>query len=326
MRVWHGLFTSALLGALCVAGLAKAADYPNRPITVVVPFAAGGPTDSLARLLADRMGRSLGQSLIIENVGGAAGSIGVARAVQAAPDGYTVLIGNTGTNVTNGALYPLKYDLLKDLDPVIELPTTPLLIVSRNTAPAKSLKELIAWMKDNPGKIAAGTAGVGSPSHIAGILLEKLTGVQLNFVPYKGTGPALMDLIGGQIDVMIDQAANSMPQVNAGTVRPYAVTAKARIPSAPNIPTVDEAGLPGYYDSVWHGMWVPHGVPKEIVAKINAAARDAFADANVQKRFAEIGLTLPPEEERTPEALAIYQKAEIDKWWPIVKSANIKGE
>jgi tripartite-type tricarboxylate transporter receptor subunit TctC len=318
------LFAAAI--ALGVAGPAQAQPYPSRPITIVVPFAAGGPTDAIARTVGERMRVSLGQPILIENVTGAGGSIGVGRAVQAAPDGYTVSMGHLGTHVVNGALYPLKYDLLNDLEPVALLAANPMMVVSKNDVPAKNLRELIDWLKSNSGKVATGTAGVGSASHFSGVYFQNLIKTPLNFVPYRGTGPALQDLVAGQIDLIVDQASNSMAQVQAGKIRAYAVTANKRLAVAPDIPTVDEAGLSGFYISIWNGLWVPKGTPKEAIAKLNAAVVEALADPAVRQRLADVGLDIPPREQQTPEALGAHHKAEADKWWPIIKAANIKAE
>jgi tripartite-type tricarboxylate transporter receptor subunit TctC len=321
----------SIVGLACAAsfawiGAAQAQPYPSRPITMVVPFAAGGPTDTLARIIAERMRQSLGQTIIVENTTGAAGSIAVGRVARAAPDGYTLGIGHWSTHVVNGAIYPLNYDLLKDLDPVALLPSNPQLIVATNGVPAKDLKELIAWVKSNQSKVTAGTAGSGSASHVGGLYFEKFTDTRLTFVPYRGTGPAMLDLMAGQINLMLDQSSNSLPQVREGKIRAFAVTANKRLASAPDIPTVDEAGLPGFYISVWHGLWVPHGTPKDVIEKLTAAAQEALADSAVQKRLAELGQETPPREQQTPEGLGTYQKAEIEKWWPIIKAANVKVE
>jgi tripartite-type tricarboxylate transporter receptor subunit TctC len=306
--------------------VASAQVYPSRPITMVVPFAAGGPVDTVARILSEPMRVSLGQSIIVENVTGAAGSIGVGRVARAAPDGYTLSIGHWSTHVVNGAIYPLPYDLLRDLEPVVLLPSNPMIVVSKNGVPAKDLSEFVGWIKANEGKVSAGTAGAGSATHVAGVYFQNVTGTRFQFVPYRGTGPALQDLVAGQIDLIVDQASNSLQHVRDGKIRAYAVTAQARLPSAPEIPTVAEAGLPSLDISVWYGLWAPRGTPKEIIAKLNAAAVQALGDPVVRQRFGELGLDIPPRDQLTPEALAAYQKAEIEKWWPVIKGANIKTE
>jgi tripartite-type tricarboxylate transporter receptor subunit TctC len=305
---------------------ASAQVYPSRPITMVVPFAAGGPVDTVARILSEPMRVTLGQSIIVENVTGAAGSIGVGRVARAAPDGYTLSIGHWSTHVVNGAIYALPYDLFRDLEPIILLPSNPMIVVSKNAVPAKNLNEFVGWIKANEGKVSAGTAGAGSATHIAGVYFQNVTGTRFQFVPYRGTGPALQDLVAGQIDFIVDQASNSLQHVRDGKIRAYAVTAGARLPSAPDIPTVAEAGLPSLDISVWYGLWAPKGTPKEIIAKLNAAAVQALSEPAVRQRFAELGLDMPPRDRLTPEALAAYQKDEIEKWWPVIKDANIKTE
>ena len=305
---------------------ANAQTYPSRPITFVVPFAAGGPLDAMARVLSEPMRRALGQPVLIETVTGASGSVGVGRVARAAPDGHTVSIGHWNTHVANGAVYDLPYDLLRDLEPVALLPSNPMLIVSRTGVPASNLQELITWVKSNPDKVTAGTAGAGSGTHISGVFFQKMTGTRFPLVPYRGTGPAMTDLMAGQIDLIVDQASNSMNQVRAGRIKAYAVTAKSRLPSAPDIPTVDEAGLPGFHMSMWYGLWVPKGTPKDVIARLSAAAMDALANPAVTNRFAELGLEIPPREQQTAEALGALQRAEIAKWWPIIKAANIKAE
>jgi tripartite-type tricarboxylate transporter receptor subunit TctC len=305
---------------------ASAQAYPNKPITIVVPFAAGGPSDALARILGDRMKATLGQSFVIENVTGAGGSIGVGRAVRAAADGYTISFGHLGTHVANQAIYPLQYDMLTDLDPLVLLPSNPMVVVSRNSLPAKNLQELLAWLKAYPDKASAGTAGAGSGSHIAGVYMQNLTGLRLQFVPYRGTAPALTDLVAGQIDIIVDQASNSMQQIRFGSIRPYAITDRKRLSAAPDIPTVDEAGLPGFYMTLWNGLWVPKGTPKEAVNRLNAAVVEALADPAVKSRLVDLGLEIPERDQLTPEALAAWHKAEAAKWWPIIKAANIKPE
>jgi tripartite-type tricarboxylate transporter receptor subunit TctC len=314
------------LSATGAAAQGNAQAYPSRPMTIVVPFAAGGPTDVLARVLGEHIRAALGQPVLIENVTGAGGSIGVGRVAAAAPDGYTISTGHFGTHVANGAIYPLKYDLLRDLDPVARLPSNPMLVVTRKNFPAANLSELVAWLKANPGKAAAGTAGAGSGAHIGGAFLANLIGAPVQFVPYRGTAPAMQDLVSGQIDLMIDQAANSLPQVRQGSIKALAVTATARLAAAPEIPTAAEAGLPQLQMEIWNGMWVPHGTPRAIVDKLNGAVVKALADPAVREKLASVGLDGPPADQRTPEALAAFQKAEVEKWWPIIKAAHISAE
>ena len=316
----------ALTALLMFGGNARADNFPAHPITLVVPFSAGGPTDAMARIFADHMRTTLGQNIVIENVTGAAGSLGVGRVVRAAPDGYTVSIGHLGTHVANGAIYKLGYDLVADLEPVVLLPSNPMIIVSNNAVPAKSLKELIAWLKAKPTPATAGTAGAGSGSHIAGLYFENVTGIKLQYVPYRGTAPALTDLVAGQIDIIIDQTSNSIAQVRAGTIRAYAVTDDKRVESAADVPTTDEAGLSGFHMTLWSGLWVPKNTPKDIVVKLNAAAVDAMSDPAVRKKFEDLGLQMPPKDKLSPEALGAWQKAEIEKWWPMIKAANVKVE
>ena len=314
------------LGLACAAPQAGAQPYPSRPITMVVPFAAGAPVDTVGRLIAERMRVSLGQPIILENVSGAAGSLGVARAVRAAPDGYTISLGNISSHVLNGAIYPLQFDALKDFEPVALLASNPQLIISKNALPANDLRGLIAWLKANPDKASAGTGGTGGVAHVGGVFFQKETGTRFQFVPYRGTNLAQQDLIGGQIDLLFDQAVSALANVKAGKIRAYAVTAKTRLGSAPDIPTVDEAGLPGFYMSVWNALWVPKGTPKEIITKLNLAAMDAMADPAVRKSLDDMGLDIPPLDQQTPEALGAFHKAEVKKWWPIIKAANIKAE
>jgi tripartite-type tricarboxylate transporter receptor subunit TctC len=293
---------------------------------MIVPFAAGGPTDVVARIMAEGMRPSLGQTIIIENATGAAGSIGVGKAVRATPDGYTLSIGHWSTHVVNGAIYNLPYDLLTDLAPVSLLVSNPQLIVANPNVPATDLKSLVAWIKAHPDQVSAGTAGAGSASHIGGIYFQNFSHTSFLFVPYRGTGPAMQDLIGGQIQIMLDQSSNSLPQVRNKQIKAFAVTSKTRLAVAPEIPTVDEVGLPGFYISVWHGLWVPKDTPQPIVDKLAVAVRAALADPATQKRLLELGQEIPPVEQQNPAALAAYQKAEIEKWWPLIKAANIKLE
>jgi tripartite-type tricarboxylate transporter receptor subunit TctC len=305
---------------------AQAQVYPAKPVTMIVPFAAGGPVDTIARIVAVPMGAALGQNVLVEDVTGAAGTVGVGRVVKAAPDGYTLSIGHWSTHVINGAIYPLPYDLLTDLEPVAMIASNPLLIVATPSFPAKDLRGLLEWLKANPDKATAGTAGVGSASHIGGIYFQSATGARIRYIPYRGTGPAMQDLVGGRIELMFDQASNSIPQLRNGRIKAFAVTSKTRLPTAPEIPTVDEAGLPGLHLSIWYGIWAPKSTPKDAITKLNNAVVAALADETTRKRLADLGQEIPPREQQTPEALGAFHKAEIDKWWPIVKAAGIKPE
>ena len=315
---------AAFMALLTLSSAAAAENYPSHPITIVVPFSAGGPSDAMTRILAERMKTTLGEAILVENTTGAGGSIGVGRVVHSPADGYTIGFGHLGTHVANGAIYKLGYDLVTDLEPVVLLPSNPMIIVSKNAVPAKSLKELLAWLKSRPQPATAGTAGAGSGSHIAGLAFESVTGIKLQYVPYRGTGPAINDLVAGQIDLIVDQLSNSINQVRAGTIRGYAVTDARRAEQASDIPTTDEAGLPGFHMTLWSGLWVPKGTPKEIVTKLNAAVVDALNDPSVRHQLENLGLQMPPADRLTPEALGDLQKAEIAKWWPIIKAANVK--
>ena len=317
-------FVVAALAVLAFGGAASAQNYPSRPVTLIVPFSAGGPSDVMARILAERMKVALGETVLIENVTGAGGSIGTGRAVRSPPDGYTVSFGHLGTHVANGAIYKLSYDLVADLDPVVLLPSNTMIVVTKNAVPAKSLTELLSWLKARTEPAAAGTAGAGSGSHIAGLYFENITGIKLQYVPYRGTGPAMNDLVAGQIDLIVDQLSNSINQVRAGTIRGYAVTDTKRAESASDIPTADEAGLPGFHMTLWSGLWVPKGTPKEIIAKLNVAAVEALNDPGVRKQLENLGLQMPPKDQLSPQALGDWQKAEIAKWWPMIKAANVK--
>jgi len=321
------LLAAALLAAMLHGiGSAMAQAYPTRPIVVVVPFSAGGPTDALMRVLGERMRASLEQPLLVENVTGAAGTIGVGRVARATPNGYTLSVGHWSTHVINGAIYPLTFDLLKDLEPVARLTSYPMLLVAKNAVPAKDLKEFLAWARANEDKASAGSIGVGSAAHVAGVNFQSLTGLKFQYVAYRGAAPALQDLMGGQIDFLFDHLAHSLPHVRAGKVRAYAVTAPARSPSAPDIPTFDEAGVPGLHVLIWYGLWAPRGTPADVIARLNGAVREALADPGVRQRLSDLGQVIPPPEQQTPEALAAYHKAEIDKWWPLVRAAGIKVE
>jgi tripartite-type tricarboxylate transporter receptor subunit TctC len=326
MRI-RALFSLIAIVLAAASGSRTSAQvYPSRPITMVVPLAAGGPLDTLARILAEPMRASLGQPVIVENVTGAAGTVGTGRVARAAPDGYTFGMGFLGTHVLNGAIYALPYDVVKDFDPIALISSNPHLIVAKASLPAKNLDEFIAWLKLNPDKASAGTAGAGTSTHVAGLLFQQSAGVRFQLVPYRGAAPALQDVMAGQIDLMVDVASNSLPYLQSGKIKAYAVTANIRLASAPEIPTVDEAGLPGFHMSTWYGLFGPKAMPKDLIAKLNAAAIGALADATVGRRLADLGLDIPLRDQQTPEALAALQRAEIEKWWPIIKAANIKPE
>jgi tripartite-type tricarboxylate transporter receptor subunit TctC len=319
-------FIVALLASCAGVGDALAQAYPSRPITMIVPYSAGGPTDTLGRLMAEHMRTSLGQPIIIENVTGAGGSIGVGRVARATPDGYTLGIGQVSTNGFNGATYNLPYDLLNDLAPVGLLSIAPMWIMSKQGMPANSMKELVTWLKANPNKATMAAIGWGGASHLCGVYFQKETGTQITFVPYRGAAPANQDLVAGHLDLFCSEASNSRGLVQGGKAKAYAVLSRNRWPGAPDVPTIDEAGLPGIYIPFWHGFFVPAATPKDIVAKLNAAAMAALADPGIRARLTELGQEIPGREMQTPEALRAFQKAETEKWWPIIRAANIKAE
>jgi tripartite-type tricarboxylate transporter receptor subunit TctC len=302
---------------------APAQTYPSRPITMIVPFPAGGATDTLGRFLAERLHDYLGQPVVIENVAGAAGTIGVARAVRSPADGYTLSIGTSTTHMLTGGLYQLPFDLLTDLEPIVQIGSEPLLIVGKKSLPPNDLAELIAYLRANPDAASVGIAGVGATGHLAGISFQKATGTRFQFVPYRGNAPAMQDLLAGQIDFMIEPASNFRSLLRTGTIKPYAITDKNRLGSARDIPTVDEAGLPGFHVSLWYGLWAPKGIAQDIIAKLNAALVAILADPVVQKRFDELGVQITPRDQQTPDALRSFQRAEAERWWPIIKAANI---
>jgi tripartite-type tricarboxylate transporter receptor subunit TctC len=311
-----------------LAGIVGAAaqSYPSRPVTMIVPFAAGGITDIVARLVAERMKASLGQPVIAENVTGAGGTIGTTRLFRSAPDGYTVAIGQWTSHVGAGAMYSLPFDLLKDFEPVSMLSIGPLWIIARKDLPAKDLQELIAWLKANPGKASAATIGPGSGAHMCLVYFQNMTGTRFQFVPYRGAAPAMQDLLAGQIDLFCPEAGQTLSHYRAGSIKAYAVLTQKRWFAAPDVPMIDEAGVPGLHFPFWHGLWAPKGTPKDIVATLNAAVVDALADPAVRQRLTELGHEIAPREQQSPAALAAYHKAEIEKWWPIIKAANIKAE
>jgi tripartite-type tricarboxylate transporter receptor subunit TctC len=306
--------------------VARAQAYPTRPVTIVVPFPAGGPTDALARILAERMRGPLRQSVIIENPTGAGGTIGTGRVARAAPDGYTIILGHWQTHVVNGATYTLPFDVVKDFEPISLVADCPVWIVARQALPAKDLTELIAWLKDNPHKATVGIPGVGGGADVLGTYFQRDTGTRFQFVPYRGGAPMIQDLVAGQIDLTFTQVASSLAQVRAGQIKAYAVMAKTRWWAAPETPTIDEAGTPGLHASFWHGFWAPKSTPRDTIVKLHASVVETLADPAVRRRLNDAGQEIWPPEKQTPEALAAQQKAEIEKWWPIIKAANIKAE
>jgi tripartite-type tricarboxylate transporter receptor subunit TctC len=315
----------ALALAVAFAAGARAESYPSHPLSLIVPFPAGGPTDTLARILAERMRVSLGQPIVIENVTGAGATIGVGRAIHADPDGYTLSIGNWTSHVGSGAMYPLQFDLLKDFAPVSLLTDAPLLIVGKNALPAKNAKELIAWLKSGQTATMA-TVGAGSAAHVCGLYVQDKAKVHFQFVPYRGGAPAMQDLVADQIDLMCAEASQTLAYVRGGKMKAFMVMAKTRWPALPDVPTTDEAGAPGLYISFWHGLWVPTGTPKEVIARLNATVKETLSDPAVRKRLTDLGLVIATSDQQTPAALAAHHKAEIEKWWPIIKAANIKLE
>jgi tripartite-type tricarboxylate transporter receptor subunit TctC len=314
------------IAAACWAFAAWGQPYPHRPVTITVPFAAGGPTDTLARIMAERMSKSLGQPIVVENTVGAGGTIAVAKTIRAAPDGYSVGIGHVGTHVIAPAVQQVTTDYLAELEPVGMMATNPQVIVTNPSVPAKDLRELVAWVKASADPVSSGTGGPGTPSHISAVYFGNTVGKPLNIIHYKGSGPALQDVMAGHVVMTFDQAATALPQIRAGRIRAYAVTQKTRLGSAPEIPTTDEAGLPGFYMSIWHAFWVPKGTPREAIQKLNAAMREALADPGVKKRLEDLGQEIPPADQQTPEALHAFHRAERDKWWPLIKAADIRAQ
>jgi tripartite-type tricarboxylate transporter receptor subunit TctC len=314
---------AALLLIMSCSALAQAQPFPSRPLTLIVPFPPGGSTDSAARIMAERMREMLGQPIVIENVGGAGGSIGVGRLARSVPDGYTFDIGQWDTHV-GSIIYKLDYDLEKDFEPIALVSNNPQLMVAKNDLPAKTLSELVKWMKDNPGKI--NFVNQNAAANVTGVLFEKLTGQKVQFIPYRGAGPAMTDLVAGTVDLLVVQGAVALPQIRAGKIKALANLSPQRSSSMPDIPTSDESGVKGLYMSGWFGFWAPKGTPKDVIAKLKSATAEALADPALQKRFSDLGLDVAPREQQTPEGLAAFQKAEIEKWWPIIKSAGIGAQ
>jgi tripartite-type tricarboxylate transporter receptor subunit TctC len=319
-------FIAGLGGAAAWPVVAHAQNYPTQPITIIVPFAAGGPLDTLTRVLAESMAPLLGQRVLVENVTGAGGSIGVGRVARAPPDGYTLIDGIWTTHVTNAIVYKLKYDVLNDFAPVALLTINPNFIVARKSLPANNLQELIAWLRDNPGKALAGTGGVGSPQHIMAFFFQNVTGTRLQFVHYRGAAPAMQDLVAEHVDLLVTDTVTPLPHIRTGNIKAYAVTSTERLATAPEVPTTDEAGLSEFHTSVWSAVWVPKGTPTDIITKLNSAIVEGLSDMTVRQRLADLGQQVVPRQQQTPEVLAAFHKAEIEKWWPIIRAANIRGE
>jgi tripartite-type tricarboxylate transporter receptor subunit TctC len=318
------LLIAIALAATSSLGVAHGQSYPTRPITVVVPYPAGGPTDAIMRNLGERMRESLGQPLVVEYVTGAGGTVGTARVARAAPDGYTLICGHIGTHVTNGAVYNLSFDLVKDFAPISLLPRNSYLIVARKNIPANDLREFMAYLKANPDKVNMGHPGVGTTPHLVAIQLAERAGSRMNYIPYRGAAPAMLDLLSGQIDLMVDQVQNSIAHVRAGSIKALAIASPTRNAQVVDIPTVDEAGAPGLHMSLWYGFWAPAGTPKDVIARLNAAVVDALGDPLVRQRLTGLGMEIPPRDQQTPEALLAQQRADIAKWWPIIKAAGLK--
>jgi len=316
-------FLIALAFAFIAVCSAHADNFPSRPITLIVPFPPGGSTDVAARIMADKMGASLGQPVIVENVGGAGGSIGVGRLARATPDGYTIDIGQWDTHV-GAIIYNINFDLRTDFAPIGLISINPMLLVAKKTLPADDLKSLVAYMKAHP--VDAKFVNQNASAQVGGLLLQKLTGTEVLFVPYRGAGPAMTDLISGQVDLLLVQGAVALPQVRAGTIKALAELSPERSASMPDIPSAGESGVPGLSIAGWFGFYAPKGTPADAVAKLNAAMVQALADSQVKARFAQLGLDVAAREQQTPDGLAAFQNAEMDKWWPIIKAAGIRGE
>jgi tripartite-type tricarboxylate transporter receptor subunit TctC len=311
-----------------VVGVAPvgAQDYPTKVITMIVPFAAGGPTDTVARLLAAPMSKTLKQQVIVENVGGAGGTIAAARVAKASPDGYTILIHHIGMSTAPALYRKLSYDVMKDFEPIGLVNDVPMTLVARHNFPPKDLKELISYVKANKDKVTYANAGLGAASHLCGMLFMTAIETDLTTVPYKGTAPAMNDLLGGQVDFMCDQTTNTTSQIKAGKIKVYGVTTKTRVKSLPNVPTMHEAGLPNFEVSIWHALYAPKGTPKTVVATLTKALQEGLKDATVKQRYADLGAEPVSEKRATPEALRAHLKAEIDRWGPIIKKAGVYAD
>jgi tripartite-type tricarboxylate transporter receptor subunit TctC len=320
------LLALALAASLPGLGGAQPQDFPARNVTLIAPFPAGGPADGIARVVAEPMRQVLGQTVVVENVAGAGGNIGVGRLARAAPDGYTIGLGQWSTHVVNAITYPLPYHVIDDFEPIALLTITPQLIIARKDFPPKDATELVAWLKANPDKATAATVGAAGGAQVSSMYFEKAVGTKFRFIPYRGGHAAKVDLIAGRVDMMLDQAANAVNPVREGQIKAYAVMAKSRWHALPEVPSLDELGLPGLHVAYWHGIWAPKGTPKPVIAKLNAAIMHALADPKARERLAQLGHDVFPREQQTPEALAAYHKAETEKWWPIVREMGLKAQ
>lgn len=322
------IFSSLLLvlaAAWANAAAAQAETYPSHPITLYVGFPPGGPTDTTARIMSEHMKTTLGQSIVIETASGASGTIAAAKVARAAPDGYTLLLGNWTSQVGPGVIYHLSYHVMDDFQPIARLTSSYLWIVGRKDLPANNVKELVAWLKANPGKATAATVGAGSAAHMCLVDFANKSGTTFQYVPYRGGAPVMQDLLGGQVDISCLEVSQTLPHVRSGKMKAFGVAADKRSPTAPDVPTLEQAGVPNVELVFWHALWAPKGTPKPIVDKLNDAVRKAFADPGVQKRFEPLGHVIPPEDQLSPEALATFHKGELDKWWPVIKAAGIKS-
>lgn len=318
------LVAAHFLAAFSASAMAQ--PYPSRAVTMIAPFPAGGPLDTIARIISEPMRLALGQPIVIENVAGAGGNIGTGRVARAVPDGYTIGMGQWSTHVVNPITYSLPYDVLSDFEPIALLTITPQLIIARKDFPAKDVKELVAWLKSNPGKATAATVGAAGGAQVATIYFQQTVGTSFQFVPYKGGGPAVQDMMTGRVDLMLDQAANALGPVQSGSIRAYAVMAPKRWAPLPDVPALDEAGIPGLHVSYWHALWAPKGTPKDVIARLNVAAKAALADPVVKVRLTAVGHDIWPVEQQSPEALAAYHRSEAEKWWPIVRASKLRAE
>jgi tripartite-type tricarboxylate transporter receptor subunit TctC len=325
----NGRLRTLILGlvlATVATSNATADDFPSRPIVIVVPAPAGGPGDIVARLLAESMRATLGQPVILENVAGANGTLGTARAARAAPDGYTLLLGNWNSQMAASAFYPVQYDVVKSFEPISLVTISRLWLVARADFPAKDATELIAWLKANPNRATGASVGTGSAAHVCGIHFQNMTGTRFRFVFYRGGAPAYQDLMGGHVDFMCAEASATLPLVRDGKIKAYGVMAKARWFAAPDVPTMQELGVPGLHIPWWQGLWAPKDTPQNVLGRLNDAVVKALDDPMVNRRLSDLGLEVAVNEQRTPDGVRSFLKTEIDTWWPIIKAANIKAD